>query len=285
MDVHVSLPDHASLSTEIYRQLRQAILDGRLRPGDRLPATRELARRLGVSRTTATAAYDRLSAAGFVTTRVGAGTFVTGTAAPAPNAPGAGAAEGPLRPRAVWETVRVSTAFRRAARFDFRSGLPDASLFPHAHWRRLVARQLRAETVGAGIYAEAAGQPELREAIARHIGVSRGVLTSADDITITNGTQQALDILARVLLAPGDRVAVEDPGYPPPRLLFHSLGLRIAATPVDEQGLVVRDLPPRTRLVYTTPAHHYPLGSLHVGVAPDRAAALGRPQRCRDRGG
>ena len=100
----------------------------------------------------------------------------------------------------------------------------------------------------------------MREAIARHIGVSRGIAASPDDITITSGAQQALDIVARSLLAPGDRVAVEDPGYVPPRLLFKSLGAQVYGVPVDDQGIVVDALPRHTRLVYLTPSHQYPLG-------------------------
>jgi GntR family transcriptional regulator/MocR family aminotransferase len=100
----------------------------------------------------------------------------------------------------------------------------------------------------------------LREAIARHVAISRGVQASAEDITITSGAQQALDVAARALVSPGDRVAVEDPGYPLPRLLFTSLGLRVQPVPVDEQGIVVDALPDNARLVYVTPSHQYPLG-------------------------
>jgi GntR family transcriptional regulator/MocR family aminotransferase len=123
-----------------------------------------------------------------------------------------------------------------------------------------MTRQLRAEAASAGVYADPAGHRGLREAIARHIGVARGVTATADDVTVTGGTQQAIDVLARALLAPGDRVAVEDPGYPPPRLLFQSLGTRVSGVPVDRDGLVVEALPRHARLVYVTPSHQYPLG-------------------------
>ena len=163
------------------------------------------------------------------------------------------------------------TAFARPARFDFRTGLPDASLFPHRTWRRLIGRELRGEAAEAGVYGQPAGLPALRAAIARHIGISRGIQVSADDITITNGTQQALDIVARVLLAPGDLVAVEDPGYIPPRFVFKSLGARVVGVPVDREGLVVDALPRRVRLVYVTPSHQYPLG---VQMSLSRRVAL-----------
>jgi GntR family transcriptional regulator / MocR family aminotransferase len=271
MELHVSLVGRKHLSGEIYRQLRRVILNGRLRPGDLLPPSRELARGLGVSRTTVTVAYDRLAGEGFVTSRVGAGTFVSGQIARV--APGAKAhrTEGALRPRPIWDSIPLSTAFAGRPRFDFRTGVPDASLFPHQRWRRLLARELRSEAVAAGGYAHPAGHPGLRAAIARHIAIARGVEASAEDITVTCGTQQALDVVARVLLAPGDRVAVEDPGYPPPRRLFESLGARVIGIPVDRDGLVVEALPRQIRLVYVTPSHQYPLG---VPLALPRRLAL-----------
>jgi GntR family transcriptional regulator/MocR family aminotransferase len=260
MEFHVSLVGRKDLSGEIYRQLRKAVVDGRLRPGDSLPPTRDLARGLGVSRTTVTVAYDRLTGEGFVTGRVGSGTFVSEHVAQAALQPLRKRSEGALRPRAVWSSIRVATPFDRPADFDFRSGIPDAGLFPHETWRRLTARELRAGAPSSAVYAHPAGHRGLREAIARHIGISRGVQASPDDITITNGTQQALDVVTRVLLSPGDRVAVEDPGYGVPRRLFTSLGARVHGVPVDRQGLVVDALPRRTRLAYVTPSHQYPLG-------------------------
>ncbi len=100
-----------------------------------------------------------------------------------------------------------------------------------------MARELSASAVGRGYHGDPAGHRALREAIVRHIGTSRGVIAVPDDVTVTNGTLQALDIVARVLLAAGDRVAVEDPGYPPVRVLFKSLGLRVTGVPVDNEGI------------------------------------------------
>jgi GntR family transcriptional regulator/MocR family aminotransferase len=144
-------------------------------------------------------------------------------------------------------------------RFDFRTGRCDASLFPHRSWRRSVTWALRSGETNPGYYEHPAGYGDLRLAIARHIGLSRGIRASADDIVITNGTQQALDILARVLLAPGEGIAVEDPGYGPPRQLFKTLGIRVVGVPVDRMGLVVDALPRGIRVVYVTPSHQYPL--------------------------
>jgi GntR family transcriptional regulator / MocR family aminotransferase len=276
MEVHVSLIGRRDLAGEIYRQLRRAILDGRLRPGDLLPPTRELAQSLSVSRTTVTIAYDRLSGEGFVRSRVGAGTWVSEQVRPATAEPKR-RSEGALRPRPIWDSISVSSAFAKPARFDFRTGIPDASLFPFQTWRRLMARQVRSGTAGAGVYDDPAGHRGLREAIVRHISVSRGAKASADDVIITNGTQQAVDLVARALLAPGDRVAVEDPGYPPVRLLLQSQGTRVKGVPVDRHGLVVDALPRHTRLVYVTPSHQYPLGM--PMALPRRLALLAWAER------
>jgi GntR family transcriptional regulator/MocR family aminotransferase len=258
MEIHVSLIGRRNLSREIYRQLRESIMEGRLRAGDALPPTREMAQRLGVARSTVMIAYDRLLAEGFISARVGAGTFVSAL----PNRASADqkrpAKRSVLAPRPVWDTMSV--AFAQPVTYDFRSGHPDATFFPHDTWDRLLRRALRSSAVASGIYGHPAGLDALREAIARHVGISRGVVCSADDVTITNGTQQAVDVVARVLLAPGDRAAVEDPGYRPIRWLLTSLGVRVACVPVDRDGLVVDKLPRGTRLVHVTPSHHYPLG-------------------------
>jgi len=191
VEVHVSLVGRKDLTGEIYRQLRRAILDGRLPPGARLPPTRELARRLSVSRTTMTVAYDRLTGEGFVTARTGAGTFVSEAIAGPPGQPRP--AGGALRPRPLWKAISVPRVVEeRLAEFDFRPGIPDAGLFPYQTWRRLLAQQLRPAAVAGGVYGDPAGQPDLRRAIARHVGVSRGVQTVAGHVVVTNGTQQAV---------------------------------------------------------------------------------------------
>lgn len=271
VEFHISLIERKNLSGESYRQIRRAIIDGRLRPGELLPPTRELAHRLSVARSTVTVAYDRLAGEGFVSFRVGAGTFVNEHIAPLPDKTKGRLADGPLRPLPIWNSIPLSTAFGAAAQFDFRTGLPDASLFPHDRWRRLLSHQLRSEAVGEGVYGDPAGYWGLREAIARHIGVARGVEASADEVTVVSGTQQALDVVARTLLKPGDQVAVEDPGYHLIRWLFESIGVRVSGVPVDQHGIVVDALPRHARLVYVTPSHQYPLG---VSMALSRRRAL-----------
>ncbi|HEY3464627.1 MAG TPA: PLP-dependent aminotransferase family protein [Amycolatopsis sp.] len=258
MDFHVTLAGRGDLSARIYRQLRDAVLDGRLRTGERLPPTRELARRLAVSRNTVAVAYDRLTADGFLTGRVGAGTYVSASL-PAPKRRKAPSAQGP-RPKAVWRSLPPPVQASAAAEFDFRVGVPDAALFPLETWRRLLARELR-DAAGFADYADPGGHAGLRAAIARHVGVSRSVRAEADDVLVTQGAQQALDLLCRVLVSPGDRVAVEEPGYRRAKLLFASHGAEVVGVPVDGEGLDVDALPPRTKLVYVTPSHQFPLGT------------------------
>ena len=260
MEVHVSLTGRRQLSEQIYRQLRSSIRDGRLRPPDLLPSSRELANRLDVSRNTVVAAYERLAAEGLVLARPGTGVFVR-DAEPARTAPPRPEPAAHPQPQPVWGTIRQA-ADLSAARpdIDLRAGIPSREHFPYAAWRSVVSRQLRPSVLGTSAYAEPAGQPALRAAIARHVSVSRGVRSSPDEVFVTSGTQQAIDLVARVLLAPGDLVAVEDPGYRPPAMLFRSLHLRVAGVPVDSEGIDVAAIPDGTRLVYVTPSHQFPLG-------------------------
>ncbi|WP_433478113.1 PLP-dependent aminotransferase family protein [Spirillospora sp. CA-142024] len=274
MDLHVSLVGRRDLAGQIYGQLRTAILDGRLRAGEALPPTRELARRLAISRNTVGVAYDRLAAEGFLTSRVGAGTFVRETGSAARSAPAAS----PLRPRGIWDEVSAWPARMPGIRWDFRAGLPDVRLFPYEAWRRIMAGLLRpsslADPASAG---DPAGLPALREAIARHAGLSRSVRANGRDIVVTAGIQQAIDLIVRVLLEPGDVVAVEDPGYPPVRMLLTAAGMRVRGVPVDAEGLRVDALPGEARAVYVTPSHQFPLG-MPMSL-PRRRALLGWARR------
>jgi GntR family transcriptional regulator/MocR family aminotransferase len=156
-------------------------------------------------------------------------------------------------------------------RFDFRAGVPDASLFPYATWRTLIGRQLRASAVGSGMPCPPAGHAGLRAAIARHLHVSRGVRVDAEDVLVTSGFQQAFDLVSRVLLEPGMAVAMEEPGYVPPRLVWKSLGAKVFGVPVDAEGLIVDALPDHARLVYVTPSHQFPTG---VAMSLRRRVAL-----------
>ena len=270
MDIHVSLKGRGDLSVRIYRQLVEAVVDGRLRRGDRVPPTRELARRLSVSRNTVAVAYERLAGEGFLVSRVGDGTFVAADQhgpvrdrrAPA----------GDVRARALWASAGAELpATPATVAYDFRVGAPDPRLFPLAAWRRCVARELRPASVLAPGADEAGGHHGLRRAIARHIGMSRAVHAAADDVLVTHGTQQALDLIGRVLLEPGTCVAVEEPGYLRVRQLFARLGARVVGVPVDAEGLRVSAIPGAARLVYVTPSHQFPLG---VAMSLERRIAL-----------
>ena len=265
MDLVFSLDGPGEKTTRVYRALREAVADGRLPAGHRLPATRVLAADLGLARNSVATAYERLVAEGYLFSRVGAGTFVAPVrdevAPPRPPAD-------PLRPRPGWTfTPLPASAEVPPPRWDFRTGLPDARLFPFDSWRRLVSAELRLRANDPAGYAAPSGHPALRAAIARYVGYSRSVRAAEEDVLVTNGTQHALDLIGRVLLRPGDVVAVEEPGYPPARRLFASLGARVVGVPVDDDGLVVEALPGAARVVYATPSHQFPLG---------RAMSLGR---------
>ena len=258
MELHLRVDGRGDRTRQVYQQVRAAIADGLLRPGEAVPSSRELARRLGVARNTVTLAYDRLTAEGFLRSRVGAGTYVCAEGlSPVSRPP----ADSPLRPRPLWDGIEGGPDMATlSVEFDFRAGIPDARRFPFATWRALSSEQFRSAAVGSGAHVGAPGVPALRAAVARHVGVSRGVRADAEDVLVTSGSQQAIDLVARVLLAPGDVVAVENPGYPPPRNAFAALGCRIVGVPVDAEGMVVDALPDDARLVYVCPSHQFPLG-------------------------
>jgi GntR family transcriptional regulator/MocR family aminotransferase len=268
VDLAVDLSQRTGRTDAIYRALHAALTGGRIPAGERLPSTRDLARDLGVSRASVTEAYERLVAEGFLETRAGSGTYATAAASDIPpvrHRPGA------LRPRAGWRWSPYPTSGDAAVpAHDFRVGIPDASLFPFDTWRRLLAAESRAAGRAAGSYSGPAGLPRFREAVARYVAGSRGVRTGPDDVIATTGSQQALDLVARVLLEPGDVVAMEDPGYPEARELFALHGARVVPVPVDAEGLVVDEIPAQARLVYTTPSHQFPLG-MPLSLARRRA--------------
>lgn len=256
MDVHITLSRRGELAANVYRQLRAAILDGRLRTGDRLPATRELAARLDVSRNTILDAFGLLVAEGFVVGNAGAGTYVAEATALVPRRAPEGSS---LRPCRSWKLAAPSAGARHDVRHDFGIGAPDPALFPWDAWRSALAKQLRGRKRFAG-YPAPEGEPALRTAIARHAGLARSVVAGAEDVIVTSGAQQAFDVVARVLVEPGATVAVEDPGYPPAHRAFAAAGARVVPIPVDAEGLDVARLPRETRLVYVTPSHQFPLG-------------------------
>jgi GntR family transcriptional regulator / MocR family aminotransferase len=271
MDLHVTLDGSGDRTARIYRTLRAAVLDGRLAAGDRVPATRDLAGQLGVARGTVTLAYDRLVAEGFLESRPGAGTFVTTVPLASPvERTGRRARPGTVRPLDLWDRPAPPTVAHARRLHDLGIGLPDPALFPLAFWRRLVAQQLRRSRLTEATYG-GRGAWRLQAEIARFLGLSRSVVASGDDVIVTAGAQQAIDLVARVLVAPGEVVAVEDPGYPAVTRLLETHRAVVRGVPVDSEGLVVDALPAAARLVYVTPSHQFPTG---VSLSLRRRAAL-----------
>jgi len=261
MDLHLDLDPRLPLANQLYRQLREAVLSGRLAGGDRLPPTRFLAQRLQVSRKTVSEAYEQLCAEGFFHGRAGSGTFVSqGIQRTAARAPMQSASA--LQPTRLRQALTdAHTPLRqRASRYNFHGGTTDKQLFPFPEWRGCLQQALRELGRTPGFYDEDAGHPPLRQAIARYLAISRAVSCAWEDLLITQGAQQGLDLLARVMLEPGMCVAMEEPGYPPARQIFLAAGARVVGVPVDEEGLLVEQLPDDARIVYVTPSHQFPLG-------------------------
>jgi GntR family transcriptional regulator / MocR family aminotransferase len=261
------------LGEQLYDAIRAAVLQGDLAPGTRLPSTRELADAEGVARNTALRVYARLLEEGYLVGRHGAGTFV----APAlPDAALASLHADQTRRLAPRRGPRLSARGRRLAPlvpswaaegtplpYDFRYGRPSFDDFPHRAWRRLLGRCLRGYSVRSMDYGAPAGLPELREAVARYVSHARAVACRPEQVVIVHGSQQALHLAAEVLLDPGDRVLVEEPGYPGATVAFHAAGATLVPGPVGPEGLDVAALGARTRgvrLVYVTPSHQFPTG-------------------------
>jgi GntR family transcriptional regulator/MocR family aminotransferase len=245
------------LTEWLYGELRQAILNGQLRPGTRLPATRDFARQYEVSRGTAVSAFERLQAEGYLICRVGAGTWVN------EHLPAhlLFTKRRQVRLRNFPASVH-RVAFSRPAR-PFRAYEPAIAEFPMDIWARVAGRRLRRASASLLAGDDPRGSRLLREAIAAYLGSSRGVNCSADQIVIVSGAQQGLDLLARLLVKPGEAVWMEDPGYFGATAAFRNAGARLIPVPTDAEGLVVSQgirLCHRARAVYVTPAHQFPLG-------------------------
>ena len=256
MDVFLDLKSGTGLSGQLYQQLRDAIVAGRLLAGDRLLPSRQLAEQLEVSRHTVTTAYGRLVAEGYAEGRAGGGSVVSPTSA-APSR--GGNPPGALRPAprfAGWSPYYRGPG--PGCRFDMRAGMPDPALFPAAAWRGRVADAIAADHCPQ--YSDPAGLRRLRQAIAHWISRSRSVIADEDAVVITCGSQHAIDLVVRVLIEPGECAVVEEPGYVPVARLLRSLGAHVVCVPVDSQGLIIDQLPPSARIVYVTPSHQFPLG-------------------------
>ncbi|MCC6629762.1 MAG: PLP-dependent aminotransferase family protein [Chloroflexi bacterium] len=272
------------LHRQIYAGLREAILTGRLAAGAPLPSSRTYAGDLAVSRTTVVTAFEQLLAEGFLISRTGAGTFVAPALPgdlmrPATGAPYPSAVERPVRRELSRRGEVLATTPIAAARDEgqpraFRPGIPALDAFPFALWARLVARRYRRPPASLLSYGDPAGYRPLREAIAGYLSESRGVRCRPEQVLVVTGTQQAIDLTARVLLDPGDAVWVEDPGYIAGRGALRGAGAAVVPVPVDGQGIdVVAGVAtaPAARMAYVTPSHQYPLG---VTMSLSRRLAL-----------
>lgn len=255
--------DSRNLLRALHHQLRAAIANGKLQTGLRLPATRKLASLAGVSRNTAVAVYELLQSQGYITIHPGSGAFVTDQSLhPLRQNPVTSNLDADPRISAFWRNPpSLPAPFLPPYRFDFRVGLSDQSCFPFQIWQRLLLRSQRTLSKMSTAYANPQGQFTLREMIATHVSTIRAVAVLADDVVVTAGAQQALDLLARILVTAGHTtVAVEDPGYRPARIAFAAAGANVVTVPVDENGIIVEKIPSNTNIIYVTPTHQFPLG-------------------------
>jgi len=269
-----------TLQEWLFREVRSAILDGRLRPGARLPSSRSLALHHRLSRSTVTEVFRRLKLEGYIDGLTGSGSYV------AENLPDDyfQATEEQLVSghRIAAKPVRTVSLISEPRRFEysqrfgvpFQASRPAVDQFPISTWARLAGRALRRITSSELTTGDVRGDLGLRKEILGHFGPARQVRGNVDRVVVVYGVQQALDLLCRVLLRAGDLVWLEDPGYEGARNLFQAAGSTIIPAPVDERGLAVeraiRTLPV-PKLIYLTPAHQYPTGAV---LALDRRFKL-----------
>ena len=258
-------PEHQTLSRWLYAELRSAILEGRLARGARLPASRDFASQYGLSRGTVVGVFERLQAEGYVTSRVGFGTLVNRVHVVRPARQMSATPPAYIR-RAIsahplprpW----VDLPFTKGIRL-FRIGGPATDAFPSKVWGQISARYARNFSSWLKREPDRGGYRPLRDAVADYLRATRGVRCHPEQIVIVSGAQQALDLLARLLLKEQDQVWMEDPGYFGASMAFGNVGAEIIPVPVDEEGLSVsagEKICPHARGVYLTPAHQFPLG-------------------------
>lgn len=252
-------PPAPPLYEQLYRQLREGILAGRWAPGELAPSTRELAQFLGVARGTVTRVYDDLVSEGYLESRAGARTRVSSQLPEA-------LLPRPVPAAAAAARIRLSYWGKAVADMPATVGTgasPDLSAFPQRAWSRRVGRMLRAGSpAGLDYRMDVAGDASLRRELAGWLRRTRGVVCTPEHVLITNGTQQGLDLVLRLLLERGQPAAMEEPGYTSARMALRAAGARIFPVEVDEEGLVPARLPRRARVLYLTPSHQFPTGAL-----------------------
>ncbi len=276
MDLAITLDSNAALPLhqQLYEELRRSILTGRLLPRQKVPSTRSLAKSLHISRTTVTQSYDRLLSEGYLETIGGSGTYVCA------QLPDDLMQSAPIETEPVSPTQSVAlshygtrlsqTSFLPQPSsnlpISFRYGQPALQHFPIALWRKLLSRYCLSNDRWLDYTTDFQGEQALRQAIAGYLSRARAVQCDPQQIILTNGTQQALDLIMRLLINAGDGIAIEDPGYLSARRVFLSHGATLFPVPVDESGLRVEKLASLNsdtlRLVYVTPSHQFPTGSI-----------------------
>jgi GntR family transcriptional regulator / MocR family aminotransferase len=251
-----------------YDELRSAILEGRIAPGARLPATRDLAGQYKLARATVVAAFEQLKSEGYVEGKVGAGTFVSQVLPDDLLQVGRISAAKAAGPRRVnWSAYarRLQWYHGGGPRVTraFRANQAALDAFPTSSWAQVVGRRLRRASAQLLSGGEALGYQPLRQAVAAYLNTSRGVKCTADQVLIISGVQEALERAAHLLIDPGDPVWMEDPGYPGADIVFRAVGAKVHPVPLDAEGLDLewgRRRWANAKLIYVTPAHQFPLG-------------------------
>lgn len=257
------LGSRATLRRQLYERLRQLIVEKALLPDSEMPSTRQLAKDLGLGRNTVVAAYEQLMTEGYLQGRRTARPVVVNL--PSGPMPHDDERAHPFRPAISsrgQEMISQPFYFGAARHASFHPGMPDAQEFPFTTWSRLLARRAAgARDSLFGTY-DVLGFPPLREAVANYLNAARGMRCSADQVVIIAGAQGAFDLLARLLLDPGDTVWMEEPGYFGAQAAFQVAGARLAPLPVDQTGWSFEPLPVHTpKLICVTPSCHHPLGA------------------------
>jgi len=261
---------------QIYETIRRSILSGGLPSGRQLPASRLLAKQLGVSRMTVVNAYEQLLAEGYLEGRMGAGTFVSAHLPEeflqASGFKRLGRQEKPLTRKVMLSEYGSRLAQNSkiilrhhgaTALVPFQHGVAALNEFPFGVWAKIAQKWQKSPPAPVLSYGDAVGFQPLREAVAAHLAAARGVRCTPEQIIITNGTQQALDLIGRIFLSESDEVCLEDPGYLGARDIFMASGARIVPVPIDDEGFdlqTARKRSPKARLIYVTPSHQFPLG-------------------------
>jgi GntR family transcriptional regulator/MocR family aminotransferase len=266
--IAIARDSRVPLYKQLYEFIRQEILRGTLKKGLRLPSTRYLATELGISRNIVVIAFEQLLAEGYIESKTGAGTFVTNTLPEEVLQVQGRSANGnrglSARGTAIRKLSRTVPPLSPSLRYaPFRFGLPALDKLPLELWGRLLLQHCRKASPEIAVHSDPAGYRKLREAIASYVGVARAVRCHAEQVIIINGSQQAIDLAARVLADPGDFAVIEDPGYLGARSALEAAGIKLLPVMVGRDGLRVERLPkkrPGAKLVYVTPSHQFPLG-------------------------